>query len=304
MIRPALDRHTLKALSAKTPWPWLADAALDWAVIAAALAAATLSGHPLAFAAAWFVVGNRQHALAILGHDGTHYTLLRTRWANDALTTLLALGPLGLTASGYRNVHFRHHKHTNTADDPELAHRRLKAPQWDLPATPRTVLGYAARDLVGYAIPDYLLFLRFAVPDHRLARPALALCHGAFVALAAAAGRIDVAVLWYAALLTTFMMQFRLRTWLEHQGSDSTHRLHLTPLERLLLSPHNAWYHYEHHAWPTVPYHRLPQLRAMTPGEPVMTLTELIGRYRLAAAIPSGTPLRAAANGEDSAHVV
>jgi hypothetical protein len=39
-----------------------AEVALDWVVIAAAMAGATLSGHPVGYAAALLVVGNRQHA--------------------------------------------------------------------------------------------------------------------------------------------------------------------------------------------------------------------------------------------------
>jgi len=49
-----------------------------------------------------------------LGHDGTHFTLSHARGWNDFLTNLFAFWPIGLTVSGYRALHFKHHKHTGT----------------------------------------------------------------------------------------------------------------------------------------------------------------------------------------------
>lgn len=294
MTDATLDRDTLKALSAKTPWPWVRDALIDWTVIGCTAALALQMNHWVIWGAAALIVGNRQHALAILGHDGTHYTLSRSKPWNDALTNVIAFWPIGLTADGYRALHFQHHRYANTERDPELLHRSGKAPQWNLPNRVSTVVGYAVLDCVGYSVRDYLEIARFARPERLAAWGALALFHGGVIAVCTVTHAWPLAGLWYGALLTTFMMQFRLRTWLEHQGSDDTHRLHLSWLERLLLSPHNAWYHYEHHHWPSVPYHRLPQLRALFPGEPVITLRELIARFRTSQVIASGAPLKCA----------
>jgi len=292
MTNPALDRDTLRALSQKTPWPWLGDAALDWMVIAGAAGVAVQVDHWACWGAAALIVGNRQHALAILGHDGTHYTLLRSKVWNDALTNVMAFWPIGLTADGYRALHFEHHRFANTARDPELRHRAGKAPQWDLPNRVSTVVGYAVLDCVGYSVTDYVQIARFARPERLGSWIALGLFHAGMIVLCAMTDAWSLVALWYGSLLTTFMMQFRLRTWLEHQGSDDTHRLHLNPIERALLSPHNAWYHYEHHHWSSVPYHRLPQLRALLPGEPVMTLRQLVGVLAASLPIPSGAPLK------------
>ena len=116
--------------------PWLADAALDWLVIAAAVAMIQLWPHVYTVLAGILIIGNRQHALAILGHDGTHYTLSRNAALNDFLTNLFCFWPLGLTVSGYRALHYAHHKNTGMENDPELGHKRMRSPQWDLPATP------------------------------------------------------------------------------------------------------------------------------------------------------------------------
>ena len=145
---------------------------------------------------------------------------------------------------------------------------------------------------MGYSVPDYVLIVRFARPERLGSWLAVAAFHLVIVAFCTITGLWTLAGLWYGSLLTVFMMQFRLRTWLEHQGSDDTHRLYLGWIGRALLSPHNAWYHYEHHHWPSVPYHRLPALRALLPGEPVISLLELLRRFKTSPSIASGTPLR------------
>jgi hypothetical protein len=92
------------------------------------------------------------------------------------------------------------------------------------------------------------------------------------------------------------MMSFRLRLWLEHQGTDDTQRLSLTWWQAALLSPHNAWHHWEHHKYPTVPYHKLPQARQRLRGPAILTLHDLIDALASTRAIPSGTALKVIAD--------
>jgi fatty acid desaturase len=289
----------LRALTRRSLFPWLGDAALDWVVIATALAAVTLWPHVAVFAAAVLVIGNRQHALTVLGHDGTHYTLSRNARLNDFLTNLLCFWPLGLTVSGYRALHYAHHAHTGTENDPELGHKRMRAPQWDLPNTPIRVLRYALLDLVGFSRADYVIIVRFAKPQSRREYAPLALFHLAALGLLLCSGLWLAAAAWYVSLVTSFMMFFRLRLWLEHQGTDDTQRLALTWSQGALLAPHNAWHHWEHHKYPTIPYHRLPQARRRLKGPAILTLRELIASFAGAWPIASGTVLRATATNQD-----
>ena len=118
---------TLRELGARTLFPWLTDAAIDWLVIGGALADdPAYVPHFYTVLAGILIIGNRQHALAILGHDGTHYTLSRNAALNDFLTNLFCFWPLGLTVSGYRALHYAHHKNTGTENDPELGHKRMR----------------------------------------------------------------------------------------------------------------------------------------------------------------------------------
>jgi fatty acid desaturase len=291
----SLDTEILRDLSRRTALPWLRDAVLDWTVIAGALALVHVFSNPLTWLLALLIIGNRQHALAILGHDGTHFTLSHNRKLNDFLTNLMAFWPIGLTVSGYRTLHFKHHKHTGTEADPELGHKRSRSPQWDLPARPSTILKYAVLDIAGGSLPDYLIILKYSKPDRPSEYIPLLSFHAAAIALLAASGLWWAGLFWYAGLVTTFMMSFRLRLWLEHQGTPETHRVHLTFWQAPLLAPHNSWLHWEHHSWPTIPYHRLADARKHTAEKPVWTLRELLQWFQQAERIPSGQAVAMAA---------
>lgn len=293
---PKLDALSFRALSIKKPQKWIIDAALDWSIIATTIAMAGVLNSPIAYLAAVLIVGNRQHALAILGHDGTHFSAARKMKLNDTLTDLLAFWPIGLTTTGYRNLHFKHHKYANTEADPELQHRKAKAPQWDLPMTTGKVARYAVMDMVGYSLTDYLIIVALSKPDKKSEYVGLALFHLVVISAAIVSGFGWVAAIWYFSLPTSFMMFFRLRTWLEHQGSDDTHILHLNLAQRIVLSPHNAWYHYEHHHYPSVPYYNLPRLRKILQHDRVLSLDELIKFYRDSGSIQSGHALKKKGN--------
>jgi fatty acid desaturase len=284
-----LDSAHLRSLSARALSPWLFHALGDWAAIAAALAMIQLWPNLLTFVGGVLIVGNRQHALAILGHDGTHYTLSFNTRLNDFLTNLLCFWPLGLTVSGYRALHYAHHKNTGMPDDPELGHKRMRAPQWDLPATIRTVLRYAALDMVGFSVADYLIIVRFSKPGRRREYAPLVLFHAAFASVLLALGCWVAALAWYASLVASFMMFFRLRLWLEHQGTHDTQRIRLTWWQSLILAPHNAWHHWEHHKYPTIPYHRLPLARQKLSGPAILSLDVLIRALMESPHIASGS---------------
>ncbi len=290
-----LDTSALRELGARALFPWLVDGGVDWLVIVAALAMIQIWPHFYTVLAGILIVGNRQHALAILGHDGTHFTLSHNAAFNDFLTNLFCWWPLGLTVSGYRALHYAHHKNTGMESDPELGHKRMRSPQWDLPATHWTVLRYALKDLIGYSVVDYSIIVRFSKPQRRREYLPLALFHVAAISGLLASGGWPMAAAWYFSLLTSFMMFFRLRLWLEHQGTDDTQRLSLTWWQGALLSPHNAWHHWEHHKYPTIPYHRLPQARQRLYGPVILTLRDLIAALGSTRAIPSGAALKTVA---------
>ena len=287
-VSQRIDKQSLKTLSEPNLHYWTKDLILDWLILMLVISSAYFFPNPFTVILCLLVVGNRQHALAILGHEGTHYRISHNRKLNDFLSNILCFWPLGLTASGYRILHNKHHRNTGTEHDPELAHKRSRSPQWDLPASPSRILKYAFLDIIGLSLPDYWIIVSYSKPEKNTEYVPLALWHIVFLSTCLITGFWWVALLWYICLVTTFMMSFRLRLWLEHQGTSETHRLHLTPLQAAILAPHNIWLHWEHHKYVSIPYFNLPKVREGIQGSPIMKLDDLITFFRTAPQSKSG----------------
>jgi len=272
------------------PWRWGSYVAGDWALIVGAFAAAAWLSTWWAYLAALLLVGNRQHALVILGHEGAHRLVTRRRHLNDALTQVLCFWPVGIDVASYREFHFAHHRNLNTPDDPEMAYREMGAPGWDVPRPRWQVALRFAADLVGLGALEVFRIFRFARPHGWRGASGPVVLHGAVIGASVVAGAWWIPVLWWSAGLTSFSAVWRFRCWLEHLGTEDTHRLHLTAVERFLFAPHNISYHWEHHHCSGIPFWNLPRLRRETPGVPVIRLWELFRYYERCAKIASGTP--------------
>lgn len=240
-------------------WRWLALAAGDWAVIGAALAVGGALPNPVTVGLAVLLIGSRQHALALLGHDAAHRLVTKNRPLNDFLGTIFCFGPLLYSLEGYRRFHFKHHRTVGTAADPELHHKN-SLPQWSLPLRRRQVLLRFVGDFVGGSVPHIMMLMRLSKPPRVTSLLPSLLAHAAIVALCVQLGVWWVPALWYASLSTAFWAVFRLRVWSEHIGTDSTWRLTATWWQRALFLPHNTWCHGEHHDNASVPCWALPTL--------------------------------------------
>src|SRR5262245_34021311 len=75
-IPERLAAAVVKELSALDTTRAILATAGEWAAIAAAIAVCTLFWHPVLYVLAVMVIGARQHALIIMGHDASHYRYL------------------------------------------------------------------------------------------------------------------------------------------------------------------------------------------------------------------------------------
>lgn len=261
------DRSALKDLYAPRFARWLMAAAVDWLIIS--LAYATVAhAHGPALVVAWvvasWVIGTRQHALGILGHDGAHGLVSRTRWLNDWATRWLCFSPLGVDLSAYWTFHSRHHRANGHDDDPEVIFKALEG-KWSLPMSWRTLARYAALDLVGAGSP-YAAGLAISLhPKDRTGWLALAGWWGVALSLVAWFGAWWIPGLWLFAYLTSFWAVFRLRMITEHLGTSGTHQIRPSWWQRAVFLPHNTWLHDVHHANPNVPCHQLEAAIAYYP---------------------------------------
>lgn len=212
---------------------WQRALALDWLIIIAASIAAFLwLPWPLAFVVAVLVVGNRQHALAILGHDGIHGHASR-RW------TWWAFFTLGVNPESYSRFHVTHHIHVGTRLDPETPFLDESFYKFDW----RNVW----RDLVGLNAAHMFRIWRAAGGERW--RSALTLA--VFIV-------IDwrFALVWQTAFFTSFAACFRQRAISDYE-SHNGRQIKPTWWQKLIFVPHNSWAHAQHHANPGIPFYKL-----------------------------------------------
>lgn len=256
---------------------WLTLTLCDWLVIGLAFLLARKVGG-IAYWLASLVIGNRQHALSIMAHDGAH----KGSFDNDFLLNVLTFWPLGGDVVGYRCFHFAHHRYLNGEQDRELVHKRWASPAFDLPLRPLLQLGYLAMDLVGLGIVDLVRLAIIVKPQTVVGGLGTVLIQLVFWTTCIATGEYWILALWYFSLISSFWAIFRLRIWIEHIGTPDVHRLSLRWWQACLIAPHWTSYHWEHHRRPTVPCWDLPALRTeFTGGPPTLTWQELMASLML-----------------------
>ena len=100
---------------------WIAlYAARPFGLIALAFAS-VLSDLPgwLAWPAAGVLLLLAQRHFQTLVHDSSHAFFHRKREINDRLADWLAAGWIGMTVDNSRAIHFKHHAHNGSTEDPE-----------------------------------------------------------------------------------------------------------------------------------------------------------------------------------------
>jgi fatty acid desaturase len=276
-----------------TPERWLRRALLDWVIIILCFRAAhwslfettSLMMRVATLVPLVVVIAARQHALGILAHDGAHRLICRNRFLNDFLANLLCEWPLMSNLGGYRAFHFEHHRKVGTPEDPELIHKNnqwriLNIPvlgQWPVPIHPWKFALFIAGDFVGAAFPHLLMAARLTRPRARIDMMGQMCFLGTAVTLLVWLEAIWILVLWFVSLGTVFWTIFRIRIWTEHVGTEGTHVLRPTALQKFIFLPHNTWCHYEHHEHPSVPCWVLPDIR--DPNMPTVTMRELFASF-------------------------
>jgi fatty acid desaturase len=200
-------------------------------------------------------------------HETSHNTAFRTRWLNAAVAHLAGILVL-VPPCWFKYFHFAHHRHTHDPDhDPELMSPK--------PETLRQYVRYLSGLPLWWSMLRTLAAnARGAITDPFLpkgARPQMVLEARAMLAgyalllLGSLLGGSTL-LLW-TWLVPVVLGQPFLRAYLlaEHARCphvanmlENTRTTFTTRIVRFL-----AWnmpYHAEHHAFPTVPFHRLPAL--------------------------------------------
>src|SRR5258706_3631784 len=81
-----IDDSTLRTFSSHNVWRWLVAVGLEWLLIAAVIAVCLMYPRWWVWILGAFLIGTRQHGLAVLAHDGAHHLLARSPFWDDTLT--------------------------------------------------------------------------------------------------------------------------------------------------------------------------------------------------------------------------
>ena len=253
-----------------------------WGVIAAALALFAVWPNPLTFLLAVVLIGSRQLGLAILMHEAAHSALFRNRALNEWAGEWLCGRPILADMLEYRRYHLKHHRFTQTEEDPDLT---LSRP---FPCTRASLLRKLWRDISGQTgvrqrAQQIMFAFKMAGESEGATSQDLAQAFsGPVLGRALVANAVLFAAMWAAGawwwwfafwllpLLTWFQLVLRVRNIAEHGAvefsDDPLRNVRTTKagwLLRLLLAPYWVNYHLEHHLVMHVPCRNLPRLHAL-----------------------------------------
>jgi len=278
----------------------VAEVLLTWGCIVACFAAYAAWPGVWVVIAAFFVMSGRHLALAVLMHDGAHALLLRNKRANDWLGQWLTAYPTMTDMLLYRRVHFQHHRHTWTQQDPDLGLATA------LPVTPASFRRKMIRDLTGQtAFKRHRVLVRFAAglsPHGRglEGKPVFGVIasfvrnqRGFLITHAIMLGGLVWAGIpeaylwiWWLPALTGYSVVLRLRSIAEHacirDPADPllNTRTTLAPgWLRFFIAPHHVNYHLEHHLAMTVPHYNLPRAHRLLREAGVLEGAEVASGY-------------------------
>jgi len=207
-------------------------------------------------------------------HESIHRTAFRTGWINETVARVNGF-VLFLPAAWFRYFHFAHHRYTQDPErDPELAVPKPESRGryvWHVSGLPiwwsqwTTLMRNAAGRCSDGFVP--------ASARPKITREARLMLAGyaGLLVISVAVGSAQLVYVW---LLPLLLGQPFLRLYLlaehgrcpfvanmfENSRTTFTNRL----VRRLAW---NMPYHAEHHVFPTVPFHRLPDLHRLTRGE-------------------------------------
>jgi fatty acid desaturase len=206
-----------------------------------------------------FVVGfGPFHDLLVQGHEGTHDLISRNRGVNDFFTWF-TLALAGISAEAHRRFHLNHHHYAHTYQDPEFQF---------FDRVVRGVPGWAYFLIPACAqIGVNAYGLQRNMPAGVRRRVVLELCGALLlhVGMVFVLGWQRYLLFVMAPMVTGLYVASVLRSVTEHhdvtEGNQWTNARSIVthPVIEFLWS--NVNYHLEHHLYPSVPFHALPELR-------------------------------------------
>jgi fatty acid desaturase len=264
----------IKELARPSISKWMLRAGLNWIEIILIYSLMYyFNFHIVAMIVGVILLGTRQHALALLGHEAVHRNISKNKSLNNFIGNVFVGHPLLQEIMCYHRFHIDHHAHMLTDKDPEVELRaKEKLGKYQMPLTAKKRFLIMLTDLIGIGYYDVFHALQVILPKVPLViilRPFITWT--VVFALLISIDQAWIGQVWFVAIVTSYWAMFRHRSLTEHLGTDGTHILTANPLQRFFYLPHNTWYHYEHHVRADIPCWNLPKLRELLQVEPVST---------------------------------
>lgn len=220
--------------------------------------------HPVAYAAAFLLMGRAFALFGILTHEAAHRLLFSDKRVNDFVGRWLLGSPGFIPLDVYRRGHMAHHRDEFGPDEPDLL---LYA---NYPITRASMRRKLLRDLFFVSGWVNLKALLLALRSDR-GRPVAARILAVQLALWAALWLVGAwwvyPVLWLAPWMTVWRVVNRLRAIAEHGGMqrsddrrETTHHVEQHLFARFWFVPFNTGWHLAHHVDSGVPFRHLPRL--------------------------------------------
>ena len=255
MAGPSAGPAAIRALSVQNNAPAVMRIVSQLGLIAAMAALISVLTTAYGMLAALPLMAVQGFCIAFLFtplHETAHKTAFKMRILNSVVGQLCGV-LIGLPYEYYRLFHWDHHRHTQDLEkDPEL----IVGSRTD--SLPRRILSFTGLPQLGNRL---LLMLHHAVTGKVAAL---------YLALAAGSVALASPLLLWVWIVPVLIGQLFLRPYLysEHTGCghsssalENTRTTYTNGIVRWF-----AWnmpYHAEHHAFPSIPFHALPELNRL-----------------------------------------
>ena len=236
-----------------------------WVQTLGIIVAAVWIGNPLAYVAAFLLMGRANAQFAALMHEAAHRLLFTNKRVNDFVGRWLLGFPSFTPIDLYRRGHMAHHREEFGPEEPDILLYR------GYPIKRDSFRRKLVRDATGQT--GWKLFKGLmrgvAADDAQVRFQARAIVGTQLVLIAAgiALGHPWIwLLLWFLPYLTVWRVINRLRSIAEHGGMhaskdrrETTHSVRQHWLARFWLVPYHIGWHLAHHVDAGVPWSRLPE---------------------------------------------
>jgi fatty acid desaturase len=226
---------------------------LDWGAIFAIIATSVWLDNWIVYLMSIWAIGSFQFAIGeSLLHEASHHNLFKNKKLNEYLEFLYAL-PFFVDMSQYRSDHTAHHYKMNTEADHVVEDYELHG--LNKPKKNMFWLWFV-KPIIGYA---GVFYLRYVI---QLNPPKSAFKFLGFWAIVGVGcwyfDVLDILLLyWFVPFLWSFSSFYYWSEVGEHYNTKSGTRSQLGLVKNFFH--HNTGYHHVHHAYPSIPWYKLPE---------------------------------------------